>query len=142
MTVTTRATDAATPWARVWEWIARPLHYRAVRELRVAAETGDERRLEELLDPHVAVVVESRDPGGSGARVAEGVGNAIPLLVHGMGARADRSIEERSVNGQAGLLLRRNGEADALVSVDFTGSRVSVVWVRLHPEVLRHGNRF
>jgi RNA polymerase sigma-70 factor (ECF subfamily) len=112
-----------------------------VRELCLAAERGDEHRLSEILDPKVAVVVESQDVRASGARVTYGVKDASTLLVHGMGKRAGLKVTPRSVNGQAGLLLTRDGEAAALITVDFNGPLVSVVWIRLHPELLRHGNR-
>ncbi|QEO13699.1 hypothetical protein FLP10_04130 [Agromyces intestinalis] len=117
------------------------MRYHAVHEFRVAAEHGDVGRLEAALDPEVAVVVESREPGRSRARVVKGVRDAITVLVHGMAARAGRRIVERSVNGQAGLLVTQDGEATALVNVDFTGSRVSVVWIRVRPDLLRHWNR-
>lgn len=128
-------------WSVAWEWLARPIHSRAVRELWLAAESGDEHRLSEILDPKVAVVVESQDVRASGARVTYGVTDATTLLVHGMGKRAGLKITPRSVNSQAGLLLTRDGEAAALITVDFNGPLVSVVWIRLHPEILRHGNR-
>jgi len=117
------------------------MHFRAVRQLWLAAESGDEQRLAEILDPKIAVVVESQEVRASGARVTYGAEDAIPLLVHGMGARAGLKITPRAVNGQAGLLLTRDGEAAALITVDFNGPLVSVVWVRLHPELLRFGNR-
>ncbi|UOE44281.1 hypothetical protein [Agromyces larvae] len=137
----TRRPTGRTPWAAAWEWAARPMRYRAVRAFRVAAEAGDVGRLEAALDPDVRVVVESREPGRSRARVVQGTRDAITVLVHGMAARADRRIVERSVNGQAGLLVTQAGEATALISVDFTGALVSVVWIRVHPDVLRHWNR-
>lgn len=117
------------------------MHFRAVRELWRAAEGGDEERLAELLDPKIAVVVESQDVRASGARVTYGVKDATTLLVHGMGARANLKITPLPVNGQAGLLLTRDGEAAALLTVDFNGPLASVVWIRLHPELLRHGNK-
>lgn len=146
MTVTSkvknRAAHASAPlWDLVWEWVARPLHYRAVHAFRVAAETGDVERLGAMLDPAVAVVVESQEWGRSGARVTEGADDAIALLVHGMGRRSGRSIVERSVNGQAGLLLSDDGEPRALMNVDFSGRLISVVWIRLHPEMQRFWNR-
>lgn len=147
MSVATRSTThvrfprAQRARSVAWEWLARPMHFRAVREFWLAAERGDEARLSELLDPKVAVVVESQDVRASGARVTYGVKDATTLLVHGMGSRAGLTITPRSVNGQAGLLLSRDGEASALMTVDFNGSLVSVVWIRLHPELLRHGNR-
>lgn len=140
-TTQVRFPGAQRAWAVAWEWIARPMHFRAVRQLWLAAESGDEQRLAEILDPKIAVVVESQEVRASGARVTYGAEDAIPLLVHGMGARAGLKITPRAVNGQAGLLLTRDGEAAALITVDFNGPLVSVVWVRLHPELLRFGNR-
>jgi len=137
----TARTIEATPWALAWEWIARPSHYRAVREFRLAAESGDRDRLGALLDPGVAVVVDPGGPAHEGARVVEGLQDAITLLVHGLRSRGGLSVVERSVNGQAGLLVTRQGEPSALINVDFTGRRVSVVWVRLHPDLVRRGNR-
>lgn len=141
MAMTLEARTAPSRWAAAWEWVARPMHYRAVREFKNAAETGDVQALRAMLDPAVAVVVESQEWGQTGARVTEGADDAIALLVHGMGRRAGRSIVERSVNGQAGLLLSDGGEAHALMNVDFAGRLISVVWIRLHPEMQRFWNR-
>jgi hypothetical protein len=56
-----------TPWERAWEWLSRPAHYRSVNQLRVAIENRDVESLGGLLDPEVAVVVDSGDPGGAPA---------------------------------------------------------------------------
>lgn len=135
-----RGAAAPTPWAAVWEWLARAAHYRAVRTLRVAAESGDAERLVSLLHPGVAVVVDSGEPGHPTNRVVGGVYDAITLLLHGMEAQPGLVIAERSVNGQAGLMLSRDGETTATVTVDFAGPLISLVWIRLHPETRRHWN--
>ena len=127
-------------WAAVWEWLARPMHYKAVRKFRMAAQHTDPADLTALLDPDVTVVVDSGETGQQTVRVVRGLYDAVALLRHGMGNHDGLDVVERSVNGQAGLVLSRNGTATAAVTVDFTGQRISMVWIRLHPEIQRHWN--
>ena len=120
--------------------LMRPLHHRAVHEFRDAAENGDADRLASLLDPDVAVVVDRGDRENPAIRVVRGAYEAVALLVHGMAVAAepDVAIEERAVNAQAGLMLNRGNRTIAAMTVDFTGGLISVVWIRLRPEQLRH----
>jgi hypothetical protein len=135
-----RESSGPMPWAAAWEWLVRPNHYRAVHALRIAAERGDAPRLASLLDPAVAVVVDSGDTEHPTIRVINGVHDAIALLLHGMSPRPGRGITERSVNGQAGLILNSDNTAEAAVTLDFTGRLVSVMWIRLQPRIQRHWN--
>ncbi|WP_448002524.1 hypothetical protein [Agromyces bauzanensis] len=120
--------------------IARPLHHRAVHEFRDAAEHGDAERLASLLDPGVAVVVDTGDREHPAIRVVRGIHDALVLLMHGMAAKPGLVIDERSVNAQAGLILNRDDEPIAAMTVDFTRGLISMVWIRLRPEKLRHWN--
>lgn len=126
-------------WA-AWEWIARPLHYRAVHQLHVAAESGDTDRLRALLAPTVSVVVDSGSGEASGMRVIRGAANATVVLEHGFALADGVRVDERSVNSQAGLIISRAGSPVAAIAVDFTGRLVSMVWVRLEPAGRRHWN--
>jgi hypothetical protein len=128
-------------WERAWEWLSRPAHYRSVNQLRVAIENRDVASLGGLLDPDVAVVVDSGDPAGAGRRVVLGTDDASALLVHGMGAHNGLTIDVRSVNGQAGIVLTDRGRPAAAIAVDFTAQCITVVWIRLNPHLLRHWNR-
>lgn len=128
-------------WAAMWEWLARPNRYRAVRSFGTAAASGDSARLAPLLDPAIAVVVGSGDEDHPTIRVVDGVYDAVALLLHGFAAKPGLRIVERSVNGQAGLILTRDDEPSATVTVDFSGRLVSMVWIRLEPEQPRHWNR-
>jgi RNA polymerase sigma-70 factor (ECF subfamily) len=106
-------------------------HHRTVHELRTAAESGDIARMLPLLDPAVAVVV---DPGRTAEReprVVRGRLDAADLLLHGMLARPGLAIDERPVNGQSGLVLRRDDVPTAAITVDFTRGLISVIWVTL-----------
>jgi len=116
-----------------WERLFRPLRHRAVHELRVAAEHGDSGQLVSLLDPGVAVVVESGDVEHPLIRMVNGTYDAIPVLVHGLSARPGQVVHERSVNGYAGLTLSRDNEQTAAVTIDFAGRLISSVWIRLRP---------
>ena len=124
----------------VWEWLARPLHYRAVRHLHVAAEMRDRDRLRMLLAPNVSVVVDSGRGGPSGIRVVQGFDDASVVLEHGFARTADVLVDPRSVNSQAGLIITRGGSPIASIAVDFTGRLISMIWVRLEPAGRRHWN--
>jgi hypothetical protein len=125
-------------WAGAWQRLTRPRHSELVRDLRVALQDGGA-RVAELLRPDVSVVVDSGAEENPTIRVVRGADDAVALLVHGMGRQSGVLVEERSVNGQAGLVLSRDGEPVAAVAVDVVGGRVSLVWIRLHPVLLRHG---
>jgi len=137
----TTGASTATPWDRAWEWLSRPTHYRAMRQLRNAIERRDFGLLDPFLDPAVAVVIEGGDPQHLGDLVVIGAHDASALLMHGLGAHDGLRIEVRSVNGQAGLMLTDRGQTIAAIAVDFTGRRITLIWIRLHPYVLRHWNR-
>jgi RNA polymerase sigma-70 factor (ECF subfamily) len=49
-------------------------------------------------------------------------------------AGADLTIE--SVNGRAGLVVRRAGRAEAVVSIGVTHQRVTELWIVLNPDKL------
>ena len=116
-------------WRALWRRLHRPSHHTVVRELRIAAEARDAHALSSLLDIDVSVVVESGDADRPDVRMVNGKYDAVPLLIHGI-AQPGIVVTERSVNGQAGLLLRRDGNTTA-VTVDFAGPLIAAVWIRL-----------
>jgi hypothetical protein len=138
--IRTGRADAASPWAAAWKWLTRPTHFRAVRDFRIAAERRDAARLVTLLHPDVAVLVDSGDTEHQTIRVVHGTYDAIPLLLHGLGSQPGLQIAERSINGQAGLTLSRDGGVTAAINVDFTGRLISMVWIQLQPELQRNWN--
>jgi hypothetical protein len=128
-------------WTAAADWVTRPNRHKGVHNFSMAAESADLTRLASLLDPEVAVVVDDGHAPDSATRVVCGISDATTLLVHGMAAGRGLVIEERSINGQAGLLLNHDDETVAAINVDFRGRLISVVWIRLHPRKLRHWNR-
>jgi hypothetical protein len=122
-------------------WLPRPAHFRAVHEFHTAAAHGDLAKLQLLLDPNVAVVIAAERVGRPAAWVVRGVEEASRLLSRGLAVRPGLRVDERSVNDQAGLVLHERGRAIAAMTLDFTHGQISSVWIRLQPELLRHGNR-
>jgi len=120
-------------WSAFWGRVRRPSHHKVVHELKIAAQGRDSQGLTALLDPHVAVVVESDHADQSGVRMVTGIFDAIPLLIHGMATQRGLVVTEGTVSGQAGLFLRRPNET-AAVTVDFSGPLIAAVWIRLHQE--------
>lgn len=130
----------SVPVTAAWDWLARPMRYKAVHDFCVATQSGDAARLASMLHDRSAVIVDAGDDQHRAIRVVRGAYDAVPLLLHGFAASPGVVIDERSVNGQAGLMLRRGDETIAAVTVDFTGRLISMVWVQLRPPNLRHWN--
>ena len=75
----------------------------------------------------------------SGITAVRGTRDAIPLMLD-MFAEPTLETSERTINAQAGLMLSHGDEAVAFITVDFIGRRISMLWVRLRPTLLRHWN--
>ena len=112
-------------------WPVRSSHRRTVHELRVAAQSGDSERLATLLQPGVAVVVESGQTDAPQIRMVNGAYDAVAVLRHGLAAQPGLVVAERPVNGYAGLVLSRGDRQTAAVTVDFSGRLIGSVWIRL-----------
>lgn len=133
----------ATPlWEAVWEWMARPSHYTAVRRLRTLAQAQDHAALVAALHPDVTVAVTATHDGHQHTVVARGARDAAPVLLHGFRGGHGVDVAERSINGQAGLVMTSGDELTALITVDFTGSLVSLIWVRMRPDHTHRGHSY
>jgi hypothetical protein len=126
-------------WGAVRSRLTRPPHHRLVHVFRLAAASGDRERVASVLRPDVSVVVDRGDEHDQTIRVVKGTDDATALLLHGLGNQSGRTVVEQSINGQSGLVVSTDGVPTAAIAVDFAGSLISVVWIRLHPVVLRHG---
>nr|BFE74001.1 hypothetical protein GCM10020092_073020 [Actinoplanes digitatis] len=71
-------------------------------------------------------------------RGAGDVARLVAVLLH---TRPDTELTVESVNGRAGLALRRDGRAVAVVAVEVAGGRVAVLWVVLNPAKLSGWHR-
>jgi RNA polymerase sigma factor (sigma-70 family) len=107
-----------------------------VRDFKQAWETKDIDTLIGLLDPDATVIADS---GGlvnavqEPTRGSEQIARACISLTD----RAPMSILERTVNGQPGLLVQRDGGTVAVLAFDIAGDRIKQIWAVLNPEKLR-----
>ena len=106
-----------------------------VRRLAAACHTGDVRT---VLDPDVVAVCDSGGRIPAPILPLRGVAEVAGLL-HALLPGNDLTVE--SVNGRAGLVLRRAGRAVAVTAVTCDHDRVTALWVVLNPAKLRAWHR-
>lgn len=119
----------------------RDRHHRVVSRFAEACVRGDVAALKELLDGEVTVV---SDAGGKlraavrPVRGADAVARFVAIMLAG---QPDAGVAVESVNGRAGLVVRREGQAVAVISVSVADTRITAVWITLNPDKLRHWHR-
>ncbi len=126
-----RIGDAQTP--------APPTARRAelIREFKRAWEATDIATLVSLLDPEVTavadgggIVIAALEPVHGGANVAQYF-TGLPILDYG------RTLAERSVNGQPGLVIENEGVIETVIAFDIADDRITNIWAIRNPEKLR-----
>jgi hypothetical protein len=108
-----------------------------VRRLAVACRTGDIEAIEAVLSPGAVAVCDSggRVPAPVlPLRRAGEVAGLLQTLLPG----TDLAVE--SINGRAGLVLRRAGRALAVIAVTCDQDHVTSLWVVLNPAKLQGWN--
>ncbi|MFF0341497.1 RNA polymerase sigma factor SigJ [Kribbella sp. NPDC004875] len=107
-----------------------------VREFKAAWEATDIAALVTLLDPDVlatadggGVVSAALEPVRGGTKVAEYF-TGLPVFNLG------RSIVERTVNGQPGLVIEFEGVVETVIAFDVAGDRITKIWAIRNPEKL------
>ena len=105
------------------------------------ATTGDSAALQAVLAADAIVVSD----GGGKVRAAvhpvlrrEAVARFVTALLTGQPG-TDLAVEP--VNGRTGLVLRRAGQAVAVVGLSVAGAEVTAVWVVLNPDKLQRWHR-
>lgn len=107
-----------------------------VREFKAAWEATDIQALVSILDPDITAVA---DGGGIVQALLEPVHGTdqvaryfskLTLVLHG------RTILERTVNGQPGLVVQYEGVTETVFAFGFTGERISNIWAVRNPEKL------
>ncbi|MEU8225301.1 RNA polymerase sigma factor SigJ [Kribbella sp. NPDC048915] len=107
-----------------------------VREFKQAWESADIAKLVNLLDPAVTAVADgggivpaSLEPVSGNAEVAEYFTN-LPVFSLG------RTIFERTVNGQPGLVIQYEGVTETVIAFDVNADRITNIWAIRNPEKL------
>ncbi|WP_329477430.1 RNA polymerase sigma factor SigJ [Kribbella sp. NBC_01484] len=126
-----RISEAQTP--------APPTARRAelIRQFKEAWEATDIATLVNLLDPDVTavadgggVVIAALEPVHGGANVAQYF-SGLPILDYG------RTLVERTVNGQPGLVIEFEGVTETVIAFDIAADRITNIWAVRNPEKLR-----
>ncbi|TYB50068.1 hypothetical protein FXF69_12055 [Actinomadura chibensis] len=116
-------------------------HDHVARRFAAACGSGDAAALRAVLAADAMVVSD----GGGKVRApvhpthgADAVARFVTTLLAGQPGTA---ITVEPVNGRAGLVLRRAGQAVAVVGVSVAEARVTAVWIVLNPDKLRRWHR-
>ncbi|MEU7855897.1 hypothetical protein [Nonomuraea sp. NPDC049141] len=116
-------------------------HDRVARRFAAACGTGDTAALRAVLATDAMVVSD----GGGKLRAAihpthgaDAVARFVTALLTG---QPGTDVAVASVNGRTGLVLRRAGQAVAVVGVSVAGTEVTAVWIVLNPDKLRRWHR-
>ncbi|HEU5127554.1 MAG TPA: sigma factor-like helix-turn-helix DNA-binding protein [Glycomyces sp.] len=111
---------------------------------RQAAETGDLRRLLDLLAPDVVLLTD----GGGIAQAARapivGAGPVTAVLERiaaALGGAAGSSLCEAQVNGHPALVLRHGGAIDSVMAVRVDDGRITGLYAVRNPEKLSRMDR-
>ncbi|MER7280986.1 siderophore-interacting protein [Dactylosporangium sp. NPDC000244] len=90
--------------------------------------------IEAALDPDAVAVCDSGGRAPAATRPVHGAAR-VAWLLHALLAGNDLTIE--SVNGSAGLAIRRAGTAVAVIAVSCHEDRATTLWIVLNPAKLR-----
>ena len=108
-----------------------------IRQFKEAWEATDIATLVNLLDPDVTavadgggVVIAALEPVHGGANVAQYF-SGLPILDYG------RTLVERTVNGQPGLVVEFEGVTETVIAFDIAADRITNIWAVRNPEKLR-----
>jgi RNA polymerase sigma-70 factor (ECF subfamily) len=111
---------------------------RIVREFKQAWEAMDIDALIGLLDPNATA---SADSGGLASALSGPIGGGAQIAhaCVGLAGREARLaiLLERTVNGQPGLVVQRDGVTAAVLAFDIADDRIKYMWIILNPEKLR-----
>jgi RNA polymerase sigma-70 factor (ECF subfamily) len=118
-----------------------PDHARATRQFATACQAGDAAALRDLLAPDVIVITDGGGKARIPARPVRGPADVARFVATLLGGQANAQLAVEQVNGAAGIVLRRAGDAQAVVSLSVTDAKVAVVWIVVNPDKLRPWRR-
>ncbi|KFU82123.1 RNA polymerase sigma-70 factor, ECF subfamily [Amycolatopsis lurida] len=111
-------------------------HDQVIRGFAEACRRGDVTALAAVLDVGAVATCD-----GGGAASAHGAGDVARLVMDVLCGRSGVEVTVESVNGRAGLALRRASRAVAVVAAETAGSRVTALWIVLNPAKLGSWHR-
>ncbi|WP_155337189.1 nuclear transport factor 2 family protein [Acrocarpospora corrugata] len=116
-------------------------HDRVARRFAAACARGDTAALKAVLTAEATVVSDTGGKLRAAVRPTRGADASARFLTALPTGQPDTTTTVEPVNGRTGLVLRRAGQAVAVVSVTVTGTEVAAVWIVLNPDKLRRWHR-
>jgi RNA polymerase sigma-70 factor (ECF subfamily) len=116
-------------------------HARVVRRFAAACESGDIPALEAVLAADAVVVNDGGGKVRAAVRPVRGASEAAQFVAALLTSQRGTDLAVEPVNDRAGLVLRRAGQAIAVVSLSVAGAMVTAVWVVLNPDKLQSWHR-
>jgi RNA polymerase sigma-70 factor (ECF subfamily) len=122
--------------------VAAPAAERAevVREFKQAWEAMDIEAMLSVLDPDIVAVADGGGRVAAALAPIEGAETIAGFLVALADRVTDLRIEEQTVNGQLGLVVRQDHEALTVFAFDVAEGRITRIWAVRNPDKLRHWN--
>jgi RNA polymerase sigma factor (sigma-70 family) len=108
-----------------------------VRAFKQAWEAGDIGALVGLLDPDATAIGDGGGLVGGAPRPIEGGEQIARFLVDVAGRGPNRTLLERTVNGQPGLVAQQDGVTVVVYAFEVAGGRITHIWAVLNPDKLR-----
>ena len=112
-----------------------------LRLAEACAGAGDAAALEALLHAEAVAVCDGGGTVPAALQPVRGSAAVARLAIALLGDRPGTVMTVESVNGRAGLALRRDGTVLAMVAVSAESARITRLWIVLNPAKLRHWNR-
>ncbi len=108
-----------------------------LRAFKSAYETGDVDRLVDLLDPSIVVVADGGGKAQAALHPIHGAERIVNFLAKARERQPDLVLEETTVNGEEGLVMR-DGAGDLVVVMAFgiADDRIQHIWAVRNPEKL------
>jgi hypothetical protein len=109
---------------------------KTVRAIITGCEQRDPALIAPLLTPDVVVVVDTGPAVSSSSHRADGVLAASDLILEILAQYAPVALEEQSVNGEPGILIRDDHALVGVITVDTRHDAVAHIWIVLNPDKL------
>lgn len=136
---------ASSPRRHIRDFRSRPAdaseHARLVTAFRLACESGDLDALVGILDPGVTSVSDGGGKVRAALRPVVGADNVARFLLGILQKATDITVEERDVNGEAGLVIGRGDQVVGIVALGTDSGRIRDVWIMMNPDKLEAWNR-
>ncbi|GAA4586114.1 RNA polymerase sigma factor [Planotetraspora phitsanulokensis] len=116
-------------------------HDRVARRFAAACGAGDVAALKAVLAADALVVSDGGGKLRASVRPTHGADAAARFVAKLLVGPPGTQVTVESVNGRTGLVLRRAGQAVAVVSVSVAGAEVTAVWIVLNPDKLHVWHR-